>query len=190
MLRLTVYDPAGKSDNRTETVTALGPETIIGSTPRYRHHRPGLNYRVFVGDPSADAGGLPNIDILRPLGSGRVSNLDFHVAERDVLYAIRYEGYLHVPETGAYAFRLRVQHGSRLTISGETIIATRAPHTQEYLELVALEAGYHPFRFETTYNPENAFERWNFNDLTWHPRARTSFRPIPDSLFFLQHQSA
>jgi PKD repeat protein len=182
-VRLTVYDPAGKSDNRTETVTALGPETIIGSTPDTGTIAQGLNYRVFVGDPSADAG-LPNIDILRPLGSGRVSNLDFHVAERDVLYAIRYEGYLHVPETGAYAFRLRVQHGSRLTISGETIIATRAPHTQEYLELVALEAGYHPFRFETTYNPENAFERWNFNDLTWAPPGTDQFRPIPDSLFF------
>ena len=61
---------------------------------------------------------------------------------------IRYEGYLHVPGDRCLRLRLRVQHGSRLTISGETIIATRAPHTQEYLELVALEAGYHPFRFE------------------------------------------
>ncbi len=182
-VRLTVYDPAGKSDNRTETVTALGPESIIGSTADTGTIAQGLSYRVFAGDPGAESS-LPNVDILRPLRSGRVGNLDFHVAERDTLFVIRYDGYLYVPETGAYALRLRAQHGSRLTISGEEIINTRFPHTQEYLELVALEAGYHPFRFETTYNADNLWERWNFNDLTWAPPGTDKFRPIPDSLLF------
>ncbi|MCC5804737.1 MAG: PKD domain-containing protein [Opitutales bacterium] len=182
-VRLTVYDPAGKSGQRTRTITALGPESIIPSTADTGEIAQGLSYRVFAGDPNIETN-LPNIETLRPLKSGRVANLDFLVSDRDTLFVIRYEGYLYVPETGAYAFRMRTQNQSRFRLSGELIVGSGFPHSHEYLALVALEAGYHPYRFETTYNPADPWDRPNFNDLTWAPPGTDRFRPVPESLHF------
>ena len=182
-VELTVKDPAGKTDTESQSILALGPQDILASTTGTGDIAQGLSYQVFLGDPS-ESTQMPDINTLSPIKSGRVANLDFYVSDRDAMFVIRYEGYLKVPETGAYAFRLRTQNSTRLFLSDSEVVASRFPHSGDYRELVALEAGYHPYRFETTYNPDDTYDRPNFNDLTWAPPGTDKFRPIPEALVF------
>ncbi|MFP4259899.1 MAG: PKD domain-containing protein [Opitutales bacterium] len=182
-VKLTVEDPAGKTDKKSHSILALGPEDIVASTSETGEVAQGLSYQVFLGDPSISVN-MPEINTLSPIKSGRVAHLDFYVSERDSMFVIRYEGYLKIPETGAYAFRLRTQNAARLFLSDAEVVGSRFPHSGDYQELVALEAGYHPYRFETTYNPEDTYDRPNFNDLTWAPPGTERYRPIPEGLIF------
>ncbi len=181
---LEVEDNAGKTDSRSETIQALGPADIVSADPDPGEVARGLNYRVFLGDPSVE-NGLPRLETLTPIKNGRIGHLDFFIAERDNLYVIVYQGYLQIPETGAYAFRMRNRNGTRFYLSDTLVFETDYPHNDVHERLIALEEGLHSYRFETAYHPEEGtFLQWNTNDLTWAPPGTDLYRPIPENLLF------
>lgn len=58
----------------------------------------------------------------------------------DSMFAIRYDGYLTVPETGTYRFHIKNFDAKRLYIDGKEIAQTEGG-TEKYTEYVRLEAG-------------------------------------------------
>jgi len=186
-VRLTVFDPAGKSSRATtKSITALGVSDIVASVEDPGNLLQALNYQVFRGDPTQGSH-MPEISTLRPLNGGRISNYDLSVTDLPTLYVIVFDGYIHIPETGAYAFRLRTQNETRLHIGNQIAIRSTFPHGSPTFEsLVALEAGWHPYRLETTYNVGDTYELWNRVDLTWAPPGVDLYRPIPDEILFSQ----
>ncbi|MCC5838797.1 MAG: PKD domain-containing protein [Opitutales bacterium] len=185
-VRLTVIDSAGKSHQVSRWITALGPQDIIASVEEPENLLQGLNYQVFRGDPTRGTN-MPEITTLRPLNRGRISNYDLGVTNLANLYVLVFDGYIHIAETGAYAFRLRTRNETRIHIGGQIAVRSTYPHGSPTFEsLVALEAGWHPFRIEATYNVEDAHEEWNRFDISWAPPGTDRYRPIPDSILFSQ----
>lgn len=64
-------------------------------------------------------------------------------------YAIRYEGYIKVPEDGIYYLSLRSDDGSKLYIHDTLIIDNDGSHsTRTVREYAALKKGWHPVRID------------------------------------------
>ncbi|MCD8482395.1 MAG: PKD domain-containing protein [Verrucomicrobia bacterium] len=182
-VRLTVFDPAGRSNQSSKWITALGDEFIIPSVPNPGNLVQGLNYQVYQGDPTRGVN-MPEISTLRPLNNGRISNYDVRVTDLPKLFVLVFDGFLYVEQTGAHAFRLRTENETRVHIGNEMVLRSTSPHSAVYESLVALEAGWHPYRIEMTYNPEDIALRWIKADITWAPPGEDRYRPIPDSLLF------
>ena len=181
-VRLRVVDSAGKSDDVTRLLRALGPADLRPALPDPGPVVQGLSYRVYAGDPVAERN-LPDISTLRPLHNGRVSDVDLAVATRSSFYVLTFDGYLFVPETGAYALRLRNASQSRVWIGGQLAVGSTFPFSGTYESLVALEAGHHLYRVETTHSDDGEDgTRWARLHLTWVPPGEATYRPIPDAL--------
>jgi PKD repeat protein len=178
-VRLTVFDPEGKSGTTTDWITALGLGDILPAVADPGGLAQGLNYQVYRGDPGTGAS-LPQIATLRPLNGGRVQHFDHDVTDLDQLYVLVFSGYLHAPETGAYAFRMRTQQQSRLRVGGQQMLLSNFPHSGAYEGLVALEAGLHPYRIEINYAPEFPGSTWPTYSLLWSPPGADTYVPIPD----------
>lgn len=93
----------------------------------------------------------------------------------------RYGGYLLVPTTRSYAFRLRSAHGSRLTIDGQTIIdrSTEMSLHEKDAE-VYLEAGYHAITVEHFKNHPPTYKEITL----WWVNEQQKWEYVPASQFF------
>ncbi|SER42627.1 PA14 domain-containing protein [Neolewinella agarilytica] len=87
-----------------------------------------------------------------PLFTGVVPRIRFDGADfgkLEDLFAIRFSGYLKIPETSNYLFRLASDDGSRLIIDGQEIVNADGLHGPEARDgEIALAAGNHPFTIE------------------------------------------
>jgi len=101
----------------------------------------GLAYDYYEGDGWTR---LPDCDALEPLRSGRVPR--FVVPDhRPDGFAVRYRGYIRLPEDGLYRFFLRSDDGSDLRVGGRTLITNDGVHDGrgEVDAEVLLAAGWH-----------------------------------------------
>jgi len=65
----------------------------------------------------------------------------------DTTFALRFQGYLSVPEDGVYTFRLTADDGAVLRFGGETVLDNDGPHASVAKEAeVALAKGLHPIQ--------------------------------------------
>ena len=65
----------------------------------------------------------------------------------DAGFALRFQGYLSVPEDGVYTFRLTADDGAVLQFGGQTVLDNDGPHGSVAKEgQVALSRGLHPIQ--------------------------------------------
>jgi hexosaminidase len=133
-------------DGRTSDVTVrrfrkMRPVEAVQSTDS----APGLAYEYYEGT----WGRIPDFSDLRPAATGVAQTVDLSMSKRSELFAVRFSGYLSVPEDGRYTFWLNSDDGSRLTIGSDVVIDHDGPHSScEKSGQIILKAGRHPIRVE------------------------------------------
>lgn len=148
----TIADLNGETSDATVTVQVWDPAEVQSPvTPPMP--RPGLNARYYMlSSPSS----LPDFDVLTPYLTDLVVELNYPATggdfagsgEQDNVGAV-FEGYVEVPELGAYRFFLTSDDGSALYIGDELVVDNDGTHGMtEAWGVVALEAGLHPIRVE------------------------------------------
>jgi mono/diheme cytochrome c family protein len=99
-----------------------------------------LDYEVFEGSFET----LPDFTQLTPTETGATSEFDIQVSGRKDLFALRFMGYLQLPQDAEYRFWLKSDDGSRLIIDDQTVIDNDGVHPeQERNEARKLTAGPH-----------------------------------------------
>ncbi|WP_440989389.1 PA14 domain-containing protein [Haloarchaeobius baliensis] len=166
---LTVQGSSGRSDSTSRTVAVEDLRAPDSPTST----EAGLEYEYYEGYWNS----LPNFDSEPVVDSGDVTNFDISVRQQDDEFAVRYTGYVEVPEDGQYTFWTGSDDGSRLTIGNEVVVDNDGTHPyEEESGTIDLEAGTH--RITVTF-----FERTGHESLSvfW---AGPSFGKelIPDSV--------
>jgi alpha-L-fucosidase len=102
---------------------------------------PGLTYAYFEGEWET----LPEFAALTPVQSGTSSAFDLGLQQRPEDFAVRYSGYLLVPEDGVYTFFVASDDGSRLWIGDTLVVDNDGLHgSQTESGRIALAWGLHP----------------------------------------------
>ena len=102
---------------------------------------PGLVYDYFEGDGWKN---LPDCAALTPIRSGTVPRFVVPPHRPDG-FAVRYRGYIRIPEDGMYRFFLRSDDGSLLWVAGEPVVDNDGIHDarRERSGELPLAAGLH-----------------------------------------------
>tara|TARA_R110000850_G_scaffold104576_4_gene215036 strand:- start:1631 stop:4996 length:3366 start_codon:yes stop_codon:yes gene_type:complete len=142
-VKLTVYDIF----DRPTVIVVPVKSSALQDAVKHTGLDPGLNYRYYEGDWEM----LPKLNALSPKKKGRLNSIEDSVTQGEgASYAFKFNGYLKVPQTGIYTFKLRTCDGSRLTIDGNVIADNNGIHTTvTHLSSANLEKGLH--RFELDY---------------------------------------
>ena len=102
---------------------------------------PGLTYSYFEGEWET----LPEFGAHSPLQSGTSSAFDLGLQQRPEDFAVRFSGYILVPEDGVYTFFVASDDGSRLWIGDTLVVDNDGLHgSQTESGRVALAWGLHP----------------------------------------------
>ena len=102
---------------------------------------PGLNYTYFQGEWET----LPEFAALTPVQSGNSPTFDLGLQQRPEDFAVRYSGYILVPEDGVYTFFVASDDGSRLWIGDILVVDNDGLHgSQTESGRIALAWGLHP----------------------------------------------
>ena len=103
----------------------------------------GLAYKYYEGDWNQ----LPNFKALKTKKRGAVSGFNFSPRLSEEQFAFEYEGYISIPEKGAYRFYISSDDGSQLFINDQLLIDNDGLHGMtEKNGLAALSKGYHKIR--------------------------------------------
>jgi hypothetical protein len=104
--------------------------------------RQGLAYEYFEGRFEK----LPDFASQRAPRAGTAPRPDLSVADDNEDFALRFKGFVHVPQTGVYVFYVNSDDGSKLSVAGRDIVTNDGVHgmVEEKAE-IALEAGWHSF---------------------------------------------
>lgn len=81
----------------------------------------GLNYASYEGSWQQ----LPNLNGLTNYTSGVTSNFNLSMRPRDTEVALRFDGYIEIPQAGLYTFRIASDDGSRLFIDDSSLRLTQ-----------------------------------------------------------------
>lgn len=114
---------------------------------KVKRSRPGLRYRYYEGNFEK----LPDFSVLQPQKSGTANDLDVEALSGERLdhYAVQYEGFIEVPETGLYTFHLRSDDGAKLYLHDELVVDNDGSHSARTESgYIALEKGKHPLRID------------------------------------------
>ncbi|MFT5126803.1 MAG: hypothetical protein ACI8W8_000399, partial [Rhodothermales bacterium] len=107
----------------------------------------GLNYTYYEGTDVWKA--LPDFGTLRAVATENTAYPALDVALRPDKFALRFTGYINVPENGEYQFSTNSDDGSRLWIDDELIVDNDGQHApQDRFGIISLEAGLHPITIE------------------------------------------
>ncbi len=133
----------------------------------------GLDFKYFEGDWNV----LPDFNRLTPQKQGVVNNFDFSVRDDVEHFGFVYTGYIHIPETGVYAFYTDSDDGSQLFIGDSLVVDNDGLHSlHEEKGVIALEKGFHPIRV-------TFFDKTGGDDLIVSIESTTfKKKPIPDSM--------
>ncbi len=85
---------------------------------------PGLRAECFEGSWET----VPDFNLLQPVKSGVVTNLDLDFRSRDERVGIRYSGYIEIPKDGRYRFAIGSDDGSLLFLGNPNVPATSLGH--------------------------------------------------------------
>jgi hypothetical protein len=112
-----------------------------------RDPKPGLKYSYYEGDGWEY---LPEFEKLEPLKSGSAPDLNVqNVKQADDQWAVVYEGFVFVPETGIYTFSTNSDDGSRLYIYDELVVDNDGAHAAiKKSGQASLQTGWHRIRIE------------------------------------------
>lgn len=86
---------------------------------------PGLRADCYEGPWES----MPDFNLLRPVKSGGVTNLELSIRSRDERVGIRYSGFLEVPHEGRYQFSLWSDDGSLLFLGDPNVTVVRLGRT-------------------------------------------------------------
>ena len=141
----------------------------------------GLNYKFYTGEWSV----LPDFTTLTPLATGVINNVGTSVSTVSTEYALLFQGYIKLPASGAYTFRLNSDDGSKLFLntpysySGTPTINNDGLHAGQDVDgTVTLAAGVYPITVAFFQLGGGA----NVN-LSWKVPGSGSFVAVPDSVF-------
>jgi hypothetical protein len=170
-IKARAYWPDGTAsliESRTFKRAEPVPATAPGPSGR------GLAYEYFEGKFDK----LPDFAALQPVRTGTSAKPDLAAAGDKDAFALRFKGFIRVPERGVYIFYLASDDGSKLSVAGREIIANDGVHglAEEKAE-IALEAGWHTF--------ELAYFQGTGDlglELAWRG-PRTGKTPIPAGAF-------
>lgn len=163
----TVFAPMTATYTRAELHEAAAPGPL----------RPGARYESFEGDWKR----LPDFDSLTSVSCGIAETIDLAHAPRAERFAMRFSGYLHVPEDDLYTFHVRSDDGCRLVIDGETVVdldVLCGRDAWEHSGRIALKAGLH--RITVLYFQQALRKHLGLSCTS----AREEKRPIPASALF------
>lgn len=90
---------------------------------------------------------LPDFLQLTPIESKTATKINLKVSSKDNHFALKFEGFIKVPETGIYVFYIDSDDGSRFFIDDEQLIDNDGIHgAREKAGYVALERGFHSIK--------------------------------------------
>ena len=107
--------------------------------------KPGIGYEYYEGSWKT----LPDFSMLEPLEKGFLVNFLLSPKRRPENFALRFKGYLRVPEDGVYRFITTSDDGSRFSIGDTVVLENDGIH--ELVEkdgFIALKEGFHPVTVE------------------------------------------
>ncbi|PIF00903.1 MAG: hypothetical protein CR994_04455 [Maribacter sp.] len=142
-LKVALYDKDGfQSAYFDKKYEKVRPSAAV----KVKKAKKGLAYTYYEGNFTS----VPDFTALSPVKSGTVLELDpDKIGERQDHYAIRYRGYIKVPENGVYTFYLRSDDGSKLYLDGELVVDNDGSHSASTKEgMKALKKGMHPIRID------------------------------------------
>ena len=130
------------------------PVTTIEYLPMTPHKavepantKPGIQAACYEFDDEPNK--MPDFATLKPVRTDVVEKFDPESIKRPDRFALKYDGYVKVPRSGVYCFRLAADDEARLLVAGETVVG-KAHYTDEgkgkgiQVGYVALEAGLQP----------------------------------------------
>lgn len=108
----------------------------------------GLAYKYYEGTYTK----LPDFNAITPVKTGRSSNIDLTVRNRETNYAIIWTGFITIPASGTYYFSTNSDDGSKLWVnrpysySGTATVNNDGAHgtTQVTSSAISLNAGVYP----------------------------------------------
>jgi hypothetical protein len=108
-----------------------------------RNPKKGINYAYYEGAIKS----VVEIKKLKVKKSGNLDYFTLEPAEIEDHYALTYDGFFRVPEDGIYRFYTSSDDGSVLFIGKEEVVNNDGSHgTLEASGVIALKAGFHPFK--------------------------------------------
>ena len=155
-VRLTITDIFDQQ--KTLKLAKAAAEAPLKGLPGKKELSSGLEYKYLENKDGWSK--LAELDFSKPLRTGVSHGFDTALrGAREGRFAFEYEGFLVVPQTGAYTFALQTCDGSRLDVGGKTVIDNDGLHsTSEKRASVFLEKGVTPIKL--TYfkkKPEHEF---------------------------------
>jgi alkaline phosphatase D len=139
----------------------------------------GLRYTYYEGAFEQ----MPDPDTLAAVRRGTATTFDVAaLAARDDAFAMTFEGWLQVPETGVYTLSTRSDDGSRLRIHGDTVVDNDGTHSLRLRSgQVALEAGWHPIHIDyfEAYVDQALHVTIRGPDAHFRPVGREASAPLP-----------
>jgi len=108
--------------------------------------KPGLRFEYFE-NPQERRDRLPDFSRLTPKDSGIAGRCDLSSAQRDEYFALKFEGFVSVPDDGIYTFYTNSDDGSRLYIGSTEVVENDYSHPMtEKSGQIALKAGTYPIK--------------------------------------------
>lgn len=103
----------------------------------------GLHYKLYKGEWKT----LPKFSKLNPVSSGTMHEIDFKKWRKSEYFGVEYWGYIKVPKTGVYGFRLASDDGSQFYLGSYLVVDNNGAHSMKSAGgIAALEKGLHPFK--------------------------------------------
>lgn len=164
---------AGRLDSKE--VEATVNHYTLKPAVKTKQVKSGLSYRYYEAEKFTSA----DIPGMQPVKTGVAAVISVDIKQRKDKFAIVYEGYLKITETGSYGFALNSDDGSLLYIDDEKVVDNDGNHgsiTQEGRCL--LSKGYH--KIKLIY-----FDNGGGNNLQLsYGRPDGNLLPVPAGLLF------
>ncbi|MEQ8765759.1 MAG: alpha-L-fucosidase [Planctomycetota bacterium] len=127
----------------TAEVRILKKQDLRPAIHLFKAPAPGLRYAYYEGRWQS----LHDLDAREPITRGECDRISLEMRRRDEHFALVFDGFVEVPESGVVTFTLRSDDGSRLWIGDDLLIDHDGLHGMSTKSGSAgLEAGWHPIR--------------------------------------------
>ncbi|MBN1339037.1 MAG: chitobiase/beta-hexosaminidase C-terminal domain-containing protein [Bacteroidales bacterium] len=123
VIKARSFDPKGNESEVSKAYCHKRSELIRAL--EVSHIQPGLQYSYYEGDWRY----LPDFEAITPVRSGTVPNFDIHgIHTREDNFAIRFRGYIDIPQDGMYTFYSRSDDGTKIYIGDLPIVDNDGTH--------------------------------------------------------------